>query len=191
MSNHDCSWARSTPLMQRYHDEEWGNPVRDDQQLWEMLVLESFQAGLSWQIILNRRDGFREAFDNFDAERIAAYGDKEIDALVANPAIIRSRAKIEATIGNARAYLALKDRDGGLSKFVWGFVDGAPVLGDGVNVPVQTPLSMAVSKALRARGFKFVGAVTMYAWLQAVGIVNDHGLDCPRRLAIAGRGRSS
>lgn len=120
MSNHDCSWARSTPLMQRYHDEEWGNPVRDDQKLWEMLVLESFQAGLSWQIILNRRDGIREAFNNFDAGRIAAYGDKEIDALMANPAMIRSRAKIQATVGNARAYLALQDRDGGLSKFSWG-----------------------------------------------------------------------
>lgn len=186
MSNRDCAWARSNPLMQRYHDSEWGVPIRDDRRLWEMLVLESFQAGLSWQTILNRRDGFRDAFDNFDPDRIATYGDDEIDALMANPAIIRSRAKIEATIGNARAFLALKDREGGLASFCWGFVGGMPILGDGMTIPAQTELSAEISKALKRRGFKFVGAVTIYAWMQAVGIVNDHGKDCPRRLQIAG-----
>jgi DNA-3-methyladenine glycosylase I len=184
MSNHHCAWARSNPLMQSYHDHEWGIPARDDQRLWEMLVLESFQAGLSWQTILNRRDGFRDAFDNFDANRIAAYGEDKVGALMANPAIIRSRAKIEATIANARAFLALKDREGGLSPFCWGFVGGMPILGDGATIPAKTELSETISKALKKRGFKFVGAVTTYAWMQAVGMVNDHGKNCPRRLEI-------
>jgi len=184
MSNDDCAWARSNPLMRSYHDHEWGVPARDDQRLWEMLVLESFQAGLSWQTILNRRDGFREAFDNFDANRIAAYGEEKVGALMANPAIIRSRAKIVATIGNARAFLTLKVREGGLSSFCWGFVGGTPILGDGVTIPAKTELSETISKALKKRGFKFVGAVTTYAWMQAVGMVNDHGMNCPRRLEI-------
>lgn len=140
-----------------------------------MLVLETFQAGLSWQTILNRRDGFREAFDNFDADCIAVYGQKEIGALMANPTIIRSRAKIEATVVNARSILELKHQEDSFSSFCWSFVSDTPILGDGITVPAKTELSETISKALKKRGFKFVGAVTIYAWMQSVGIVNDHG----------------
>jgi DNA-3-methyladenine glycosylase I len=175
--DHRCAWAQGDPLMQAYHDEEWGVPVRDPQLLWEMLMLEGFQAGLSWRTILHRRAGFRRAFDGFDPALVARYGPDKVEALMQDPGIIRARAKIEATIGNARAFLAL----GGpaFADLVWHHGDGS---GDGLSVPASTPASLALSKALKARGFKFVGAVTVYAFMQAVGMVNDHAIDCPWRV---------
>jgi len=176
-----CTWAQGDPLMQAYHDREWGVPVRDPRLLWEMLVLEGFQAGLSWRTILHRRDGFRRAFDGFDPVRVAAYGPDKVEALMGDAGIIRARAKIEATIGNARAYLAMAAAGEDFAAFIWGHVGGTTILGDGVVVPASTPASLALSKALKRRGFKFVGAVTVYAFMQAVGMVNDHARDCPQR----------
>lgn len=184
-----CTWAQGDPLMQAYHDREWGVPVRDPRLLWEMLVLEGFQAGLSWRTILHRRDGFRRAFDGFDPVRVAAYGPDKVEALMGDGGIIRARAKIEATIGNARAYLAMAAAGEDFAAFIWGHVGGTTILGDGVVVPASTPASLALSKALKRRGFKFVGAVTVYAFMQAVGMVNDHARDCPQRamcLALSG-----
>ena len=176
---HRCAWAQGDPLMAAYHDEEWGVPLRDPQALWQMLMLEGFQAGLSWRTILHRREGFRRAFDGFDPAVVAAYGPDKVEALMQDPGIIRARAKIEATIGNAKAYLALGGD--GFAALVWGAVGGVPQRGDGVHVTASTPASLALSKALKAHGFKFVGAVTVYAFMQAVGMVNDHAADCPWR----------
>jgi len=176
-----CTWAQGDPLMQAYHDREWGVPVRDPRLLWEMLVLEGFQAGLSWRTILHRREGFRRAFDGFDPVIVADYGPDKVEALMQNGGIIRARAKIEATIGNARAFLGIIAAGEDFADFIWGHVDGQPIVGDGLAVPTSTPASLTLSKALKAKGFKFVGAVTVYAFMQAVGMVNDHALDCPRR----------
>jgi len=173
-----CKWANSDPLMAAYHDTEWGVELRDSRALWEMLILEGFQAGLSWQTILRRREGFRRAFEAFDPARIAAYGPKEVERLMADPGIIRARAKIEATIGNARAFLAMQAEGEDFSAFVWGLAGGAPRLGDPARVGAFTPEAAALARALKQRGFKFVGAVTMYAWMQAVGMVIDHAPDC-------------
>jgi DNA-3-methyladenine glycosylase I len=164
--------------MTAYHDTEWGRPERDSRALWEMLMLEGFQAGLSWRTILLRREGFRAAFSNFDPIAVAAYGPDDVTRLMADARIIRARAKIEATIGGARAFLAMRDRGEDLSSFVWGMAGGQAIRGDGVTLPAQSPLSLAMSKALKARGFKFVGPVIVYAWMQAVGIVDDHAAHC-------------
>jgi DNA-3-methyladenine glycosylase I len=177
---HRCSWAADDPLMQQYHDTEWGVPEYDSRALWEKLMLDGFQAGLSWSTILKKRDAFREAFKNFDPEIVARFGEADVARLLLNPAIIRSRAKIEATIGGARAYLAMQSAGEDFSKFIWKMAGGKPILNKG-TVPTQTPLSEEISKALKNRGFKFVGPVIVYAWLQAVGIVNDHAPDCFRR----------
>lgn len=176
-----CSWAQSDPLMAAYHDTEWGVPVRDSRAVWEMLMLEGFQAGLSWQIILRRREGFRAAFAGFDPVRVAAFTAADVERLMADPGIVRARAKIEATIGNARAYLAMAAAGEDFADFAWGFVGGVPLAGDGNAVPASTALSLRISVALKKRGFKFVGAVTVYAWMQAIGIVNDHAAMCFRR----------
>jgi len=176
-----CAWAEGDPIMAAYHDTEWGIPIRDGRTLWELLILEGFQAGLSWRTILHRRDGFRRAFDQFDPVKVAGYGPDKVEALMADPGIIRARAKIEATIGNARAYLAMAERGEDFAAFLWDFVGGEPQMGDGVNVPASTPASLAMSKALKAKGFKFVGATTAYAFMQAAGMVNDHARDCPFR----------
>lgn len=183
-----CSWAEGDPLMSAYHDAEWGVPVRDSRMLWEMLQLEGFQAGLSWRTILYRREGFRAAFAGFDPEKIARFSVDDVERLMADPGIIRARAKIEATIGNACAFLAMRDAGEDFSDFVWSFVDGAPVRGNGIDVPASTPLSADISKALKKRGYKFVGPVIVYAWMQAVGIVNDHAPGCFRREAVSGLG---
>jgi DNA-3-methyladenine glycosylase I len=167
--------------MTAYHDAEWGRPQRDSRALWEMLMLEGFQAGLSWRTILLRREGFRAAFSNFDPVAVAAFGADDVARLMADARIIRARAKIEATIGGARAYLAMQDKGEDFSDFVWGMAGGKPIRGDGVALPAQSPLSHAISKALKARGFKFVGPVIVYAWMQAVGIVDDHAAQCFRR----------
>lgn len=180
-----CSWAEGDPMMAAYHDAEWGVPVRDPRLLWEMLMLEGFQAGLSWRIVLSRREGFRTAFAGFDPVKVAAFTQPDVDRLVADPGIIRARAKIEATIGNARAYLALRDKGEDLANLAWGMVGGAPIVNDGLSVPAKTDLSESISKALKRRGFKFVGAVTVYAWMQAVGMVNDHAPYCFRRNQVA------
>jgi DNA-3-methyladenine glycosylase I len=175
-----CSWAGNDALMQQYHDTEWGVPEYDSRALWEKLMLDGFQAGLSWSTILRKRDAFREAFKNFDPEIVARFGEADVARLLLNPGIIRSRAKIEATIGGARAYLAMQSAGEDFSKFIWKMAGGKPILNKG-TVPTRTPLSEEISKALKQRGFKFVGPVIVYAWLQAVGIVNDHAPNCFRR----------
>jgi DNA-3-methyladenine glycosylase I len=175
-----CAWADSDPLMRAYHDEEWGVPEYDSRALWEKLMLDGFQAGLSWSIILRKREAFRKAFKNFNPEKVARFGEADIARLLENADIVRSRAKIEATIGGARAYLAMKAAGEDFSSFVWKMAGGKPIRNKG-NVPTKTPLSEEISKALKKRGFKFVGPVIVYAWMQAVGIVNDHAADCFRR----------
>jgi DNA-3-methyladenine glycosylase I len=176
-----CLWAEGDPLMAVYHDTEWGNPVHDSRALWEMLMLEGFQAGLSWRTILARREGFRAAFRGFEPETVAKFNAADIRRLMADAGIIRSRAKIEATIGGARAYLAMQAAGEDFATFVWGMAGGSPIQGDGITVPASTPLSHEISAALKKRGYKFVGPVIVYAWMQAVGIVNDHSLNCFRR----------
>jgi DNA-3-methyladenine glycosylase I len=176
-----CAWCVGDPLMEAYHDAEWGLPVRESRMLWEMLILEGFQAGLSWRTILHRREGFRAAFDGFDPEKIARYDVPKVEALMADPGIIRARAKIEATIGNARAFLAMRDAGEDFGAWAWHMAGGVPRRGDGVRVPSKTPESETMSRALKAKGFKFVGATIAYAWMQAVGMVNDHAAGCFRR----------
>jgi DNA-3-methyladenine glycosylase I len=183
-----CPWAGiADPLYARYHDEEWGVPKADDRALFEKLVLEGFQAGLSWLTILRKRENFRRAFHGFDAERIARYGAKDVARLMADPGIVRNRLKVEATIDNARALLKLGQRTR-LAAFLWGFFDGRPQINHHRSfktVPPETPASKAISKALKAEGFRFVGPTTVYAFMQATGMVNDHLVSCPRHEACA------
>lgn len=174
-----CKWAESDPLMREYHDKEWGRPVRDSRAMWEMLMLEGFQAGLSWLTILRKRESFRKAFRDFDPVKVVRFTERDIARLLADEGIIRSRAKIEATIAGARIFLAMED-DGGFAKAMWAHVGGRPIAGNG-HVLAKTPLSETVSKDLRKRGFKFVGPVIVYAWMQAVGMVDDHSPGCYRR----------
>ena len=176
-----CPWAGADPQMQAYHDTEWGVPERDGRALWEKLQLDGFQAGLSWSTILKKRDAFREVFAGFDPAEVAMFDASDVERLLGDARIIRSRAKIEATIGNARAYLAMRDAGEDFADFCWSFVDGAPLKGDGVHLPAKTELSEEVSKQLRKRGFKFVGPVIVYAWMQACGLVDDHLIGCFRR----------
>jgi DNA-3-methyladenine glycosylase I len=177
---HRCSWAENDPLMREYHDTEWGVPQRDGRAMWEALMLDGFQAGLSWITILRKRDAFREEFRGFDPKVVARFTEKDIARALANPGIVRSRAKIEATISNARAYLKM-DADGeALSSFAWSLVGDSPAKIRG-DVPAKTPLSESISIALKKRGYKFVGPTTVYAWMQAVGLVNDHVAGCFRR----------
>jgi len=180
---HRCQWSESDPLLRAYHDEEWGVPEHDSRALWEKLMLDGFQAGLSWSIILRKRDAFREAFQGFDPRVVARFGPRDIARLMENPGIVRSRAKIEATIGGARAYLTMADAGEDFSSFVWGMAGGKPIRSTG-PVPAKTPLSEKISVALKKRGFKFVGPVIVYAWMQATGIVNDHSAKCFRRNAV-------
>ncbi len=173
-----CRWAGNTALMQAYHDHEWGVPEHDSRALWEKLMLDGFQAGLAWVTVLRKRDAFREAFAGFEPALVARFDENDVQRLLANPGIIRSRAKIEATIRGAQAYLDMAERGEDFSAFCWQFTDGKTLMGDGVTLPASTPLSETVSKALKQRGFKFVGPVIVYAWMQAVGIVNDHAREC-------------
>ena len=177
---HRCSWAGNDPVYIAYHDTEWGVPQFDSRALWEMLMLEGFQAGLSWITILRKRDAFRKAFKNFDPRKVARFTEADIERLLQDPGIVRSRAKIQATIEGARIYLAMSAAGEDFSRFAWSFVNGRPIENTG-PVPAQTPLSEEVSKALKKRGFKFVGPTIVYAWMQAVGMVNDHAPDCFRR----------
>jgi DNA-3-methyladenine glycosylase I len=176
-----CSWVGADPLYQAYHDEEWGIPVRDSRMLWETLMLEGFQAGLAWIVILRKREAFRAAFAGFDPDRVAGFGEADVERLMADPGIVRSRAKIEATIAGARIWCGMRDRGEDFARYCWSFTDGDVVRGDGVGLPAKTPLSEIVSKDLKSRGFKYVGPTIVHAWLQAVGIVDDHQAGCFRR----------
>lgn len=176
-----CSWAGDNKLMQQYHDKEWGVPQHDSRMLWEMLVLEGFQAGLSWSTILNKREEFRKAFANFDPAKVAKFKEKDILRLLKNEGIIRSRAKIEATIAAAKIYCDMEAEGEDFDDFCWSFTKGKVIKGDGKKVLAETELSKQISKELKRRGFKFVGPVIVYAWMQAVGIVNDHSTKCFRR----------
>ena len=180
-----CPWVDLTKKdYVRYHDEEWGVPVRDDAVLFEFLVLESAQAGLSWYTILRKREGYRTAFAGFDPLAVARFTDADADLLMQNPDIIRNRRKIEAAVSNARAFLRVQERFGSFSSYLWGFVDGRPMVHDIrtlADYPTSTPESTALARDLKARGFSFLGPTTCYAFMQATGLVNDHSLDCFRR----------
>jgi DNA-3-methyladenine glycosylase I len=183
-----CGWAESDPLLRAYHDEEWGVPVFDSRALWEQLILEGFQAGLAWIVVLRKREAFRKAFRGFDPKKVARFGEKDIQRLLADPGIIRSRAKIEAAIGGARAFLEMKDAGQDFSRWAWEMAGGQPIqnrIRRGDPVPASTPLAEQFSKELKRKGFKFVGPVIVYAWMQAAGIVNDHAEDCFRRAVCA------
>jgi DNA-3-methyladenine glycosylase I len=182
-----CPWCLGSREYVRYHDEEWGVPVHDDRRLFEFLILEGAQAGLSWSTILAKREGYRRAFDGFDAERIARYGAREIRRLMGDGGIVRNRLKIEAAVANARATLALRERHGGLDAYLWRFVDGRPIRNrwrTPGRVPARTAVSDALSRELRGQGFRFVGSTICYAFMQAVGMVNDHLTSCFRHAEV-------
>ena len=177
-----CTWCGEDPLYVKYHDEEWGVPVYDDQKMFEFLILESFQAGLSWITILRKRENFRKAFDNFDADKIAQYDEAKVESLLQDAGIIRNRQKINAAIKNAKQTIALR-QEGGLANYFWNWVDGKQLQNDITSmsdVPAKTELSDAIAKDLKKRGFGFVGSTTIYAHLQAAGLVNDHTNACFR-----------
>ncbi len=178
-----CEWANRSALEMSYHDNEWGVPIHDDRSLFEFLVLEGAQAGLSWSTILRKREGYRKAFDNFDAQKISRYSGYDISQLLVNSEIIRNKLKINATITNARAFLQVQEQFGGFDHYIWQFVHGRPIQNSWermIDIPSSTPESEAMSKDLQKRGFKFVGATICYAFMQAVGMVNDHVVDCFR-----------
>jgi DNA-3-methyladenine glycosylase I len=176
-----CFWAESSPLMAAYHDEEWGVPQRDPRMLWEMLMLEGFQAGLSWSTVLNKRKAFRKAFANFSPEKVAKFTEEDVEQLLKDEGIIRARLKIEATIKSAKIYCEMKKAGEDFDKFCWSFTNNKVLKGDGKAFPAQTDLSAQISKELKKRGFKFVGPTIVYAWMQAVGIVDDHAKTCFKR----------
>lgn len=183
MEKNRCGWCGSDPLYVAYHDEEWGKPVYDDETLFEFLILETFQAGLSWITVLRKRENFRKAFDHFDYKKIAKYDQTKMDALLQDPGIIRNKLKVKATVSNAQAFMEVQKEFGSFSKYIWGFVDGKPIQNTFktlAEVPANTPLSDAISKDLKKRGFKFVGTTVVYAHMQATGMVNDHVTDCFR-----------
>lgn len=176
-----CGWCLSSDLYKKYHDEEWGKPVYDDESLFEFLILETFQAGLSWITILNKRENFRTAFDNFDYKKIVDYSEEKIESLLQDAGIIRNKLKIRATISNAQAFVKVQEEFGSFSKYIWNFVDGKPIDNQRKSlseVPATTPLSDKISKDLKKRGFKFVGSTVIYAHMQATGMVNDHVENC-------------
>jgi DNA-3-methyladenine glycosylase I len=178
---HRCRWSGDDPVMRDYHDVEWGVAQHDARALWEMLMLEGFQAGLAWITVLRKREAFRAAFSSFRPQAVARYSEKDIVRLLDNPNIIRSRAKIEATINGAKIYCEMAERGEDFDDFCWSFTQGNVLRGNGRHVPASTPLSERISKELKHRGFKFVGPTIVYAWMQAVGIVNDHAATCFRR----------
>jgi DNA-3-methyladenine glycosylase I len=187
MSETRCGWAGTEPIYVAYHDEEWGVPNGDSRALFEKIILEGFQSGLSWITILRKRNHFRQVFDGFDPEKIARYGPAKVEALLADPGIVRNRLKVEAAIDNAKAYLNLSQTQR-LSAFLWDFVDGRPMQNrfhTSADVPPETDVSRAISKALKAHGFRFVGPTTVYAMMQSVGMVNDHLTDCHRHEVCA------
>lgn len=185
---HRCGWCVGDPLYEAYHDEEWGVPVYDDHTIFEFLILETFQAGLSWITILRKRENFRKAFDNFDYRKIAEYSEEKIEELLQDAGIIRNRLKVKATVSNARAFMEIQDEFGSFSKYIWSFVDHEPIqneLEDHKNAPPTTEISDKLSKDLKKRGFKFVGSTVVYAHMQATGMVNDHEVNCFRYEEVA------
>ncbi len=189
-----CPWCGTDPLYVAYHDTEWGVPEYDSRALWEKLILDGFQAGLAWITILKKRENFRAAFDGFQPETIARYGETDIQRCLNDAGIVRSRAKIDATIGNAQAYLTMAEAGIDFSDYLWGFVDGVPVqnrFASMAEVPTDTPVSKAMSKDLKAHGFKFCGPVIVYAFMQATGLVNDHLTGCPRHEEVKAMAKQS
>ena len=185
-----CPWSESSDAYRAYHDNEWGVPVHDDRVFFEFLVLEGAQAGLSWSTILNKRAGYRAAFANFDAAKVAGFGSAQVERLVSDPSIVRHRGKIESAIGNARAFLEIQRSFGSFDRYVWRFVGGAPRINRFRTlsaVPARTAESDALSKDLVTRGFRFVGSTIVYAFMQATGLVNDHLTSCPRWRALGGQ----
>ena len=183
MNKNRCSWCGEDPLYVKYHDNEWGVPVYDDSNLFEFLILETFQAGLSWITILKKRENFKKAFDNFDYHKISKYDNKKFDELIQDTGIIRNKLKIKATISNAIAFMEIQKEFGSFSKYIWSFVDHKPIINSWKSlddIPAKTELSDTISKDLKKRGFKFVGSTIIYAHMQATGMVNDHIVDCFR-----------
>lgn len=183
MDKHKCGWCVGDDLYEAYHDLEWGVPVKDDASLFEFLILETFQAGLSWITVLKKRENFRKAFDQFDYKKIAQYQQPKIESLLQDAGIIRNKLKVNATVSNAKAFMVVQDEFGSFSKYIWSFVNDSPIKNKVVNykdAPGNTELSDQVSKDLKKRGFKFVGSTVMYAFMQATGMVNDHELNCFR-----------
>ena len=182
-----CPWGMGDPLNLAYHDTEWGVPIHDDRRLFELLSLEGAQAGLAWITILRKRDGFRRAFEGWDPERIASYGAEDEARLLADPGIVRNRAKVRSVIGNARAYLGLSESPGAFDRYLWSFVDGAPIVNRWTSlsgVPAETDASRALSSDLKKRGFSFVGPTIVYAFMQSAGLVNDHVVSCFRHAEV-------
>ncbi|MGB5237633.1 MAG: DNA-3-methyladenine glycosylase I [Flavobacteriaceae bacterium] len=183
MAIQKCGWCLGDPLYEAYHDKEWGVPVKDDPKLFEFLILETFQAGLSWITVLRKRENFRKAFDNFDYQKIARYQQPKINALLQDAGIIRNRLKILATISNAQSFIKIQEECGSFSDYIWAFVDGVPLknsIEDYREGPSKTSLSDTISKDMKKRGFKFVGSTVVYAHMQATGMVNDHEISCFR-----------
>jgi DNA-3-methyladenine glycosylase I len=183
-----CGWCGTDPLYVAYHDEEWGIPVRDDRTLFEFLILEGAQAGLSWSTILNKREGYRRLYDGFDPEVVARYDEARIAELLTDPSIVRNRAKVRASVANAQAFLAVQDEFGSFSDYIWRFVDGEPIQNTFktlAELPAKTPLAETISKDLKRRGFSFVGPTIVYAHMQATGMVNDHVVSCFRHAEVA------
>jgi DNA-3-methyladenine glycosylase I len=188
-----CAWAGEEPVYVTYHDEEWGVPVVDDRKLFEFLVLEGAQAGLSWLTILRKRDGYRRAFANFDPRKVARFDAKKVEALLLEPSIVRNRAKVASAVKNARAFLDVQAEFGSFAAYQWGFVEGRPIQNHFTKmaqIPARTELSDMFSKDLKRRGFNFVGSTIVYAHMQAVGMVNDHLVTCPRHRNVAKLGKS-
>ena len=183
-----CEWARNSDLEAEYHDKEWGVASTDDEHLFEMLILEGAQAGLSWSTILKKRDSYRQAYYGFDPERVARFTKRSVERLLGDPGIVRNRLKVNASIQNAKAYLEIQEEYGSFSEYIWDFVDGEPVVNRWrhlQDIPAETPESQAMSKALKTRGFKFVGPTICYAFMQSVGMVNDHEISCFRYSQLA------
>jgi DNA-3-methyladenine glycosylase I len=177
-----CTWIKNVPIFIEYHDKEWGRPLHDDRKLFEMLILEGAQAGLSWITVLKKRENYRKAFDGFDPVKVSQYDDCKIEQLMQNEGIIRNRLKINAAITNAKLFLNIQKEYGSFDKFIWSYVDGTPIIGHPTkleDIPATTPLSDKISKDMKKMGFKFVGSTIIYAFMQAVGMVNDHVVGCP------------
>lgn len=178
-----CLWAEMNPLMKEYHDKEWGTPIHDDQLLYEFLILEGAQAGLSWNLILQKRENYRKVFDNFDYNKVTQYDEKKLEELLQEKGIVRNRRKIQAAVTNAKAFLGIQKEFGSFNNYIWGFVNNKPIKNAYKSleeIPAKTELSEKISKDLKKRGFKFVGPTIIYAFMQAVGMVNDHTVDCFR-----------
>ncbi len=187
-----CDWCITTPLYKKYHDEEWGIPLRDERRLFEMLILEGAQAGLSWITILNKRDNYRAAYDNFDVHKVAKYGENKVAALLEDAGIVRNRLKIRASITNAQEFIKIAEEYGSFAKYIWGFVDNKPIINSLKTMddyPVSTDLSDKISKDLKKRGMKFVGSTIIYAYMQSIGMVDDHLNSCWRKNRIT-RGKN-